>query len=247
MLKNKFFLTTALMVILVIVGILFWQSTAVKAPGTSENIPGPLEEEALNFEGKIYSTPEGAQFDDYFVSSNGQEYGIEAHTGYPSLKSDINTLKDSGKTIIIKGILLENIIDYGGRQIQVMQIQEKSEKQIGLANPASVYCEKQRGALEIRDMDKGQVGICVFDDGECEEWAYYRGECEPGEFQVVLITCEEFEGADTCIEEYNPVCGRIIGKDGMPEWKEFSNHCLACISNEIISGVIYGKCKNVIR
>jgi inhibitor of cysteine peptidase len=51
-----------------------------------------------------------------------------------------------------------------------------------VANPASVYCEQQGGTVEIRTDDEGgQVGVCVFDDGsECEEWAFYRGECEPG-------------------------------------------------------------------
>lgn len=52
-----------------------------------------------------------------------------------------------------------------------------------LANPASVYCEEQGGTLEIRaDAEGGQVGYCLFDDGsECEEWAFYRGECQPGQ------------------------------------------------------------------
>ena len=51
-----------------------------------------------------------------------------------------------------------------------------------LPNPASVYCEEQGGTLEIRDEAGGQVGYCVFDDGsECEEWAFRRGECSPGQ------------------------------------------------------------------
>lgn len=51
----------------------------------------------------------------------------------------------------------------------------------GLANPASVFCEEQGGTLEIRTDEAGQYGVCVFDDGsECEEWAYYRGECARG-------------------------------------------------------------------
>jgi putative hemolysin len=52
----------------------------------------------------------------------------------------------------------------------------------GLANPAAVHCEKQGYKIEIRSDKKGnQHGVCVFDDGtECEEWAYYRGECSPG-------------------------------------------------------------------
>jgi putative hemolysin len=53
------------------------------------------------------------------------------------------------------------------------------EPTIGLANPASVYCEEQGYTLEMRtDADGGQHGMCIFPDGsECEEWAFYRGEC----------------------------------------------------------------------
>jgi len=57
---------------------------------------------------------------------------------------------------------------------------EENESQ--LPNPASVYCEEQGGTLDIRDEAGGQVGYCVFDDGsECEEWAFMRGECSPGQ------------------------------------------------------------------
>jgi putative hemolysin len=54
--------------------------------------------------------------------------------------------------------------------------------QTGLANPASVYCEEQGGTLEIVTAGDGsQSGVCHFSDGsQCEEWAYYRGECSPG-------------------------------------------------------------------
>jgi putative hemolysin len=53
----------------------------------------------------------------------------------------------------------------------------------GLSNPASVYCEEQGYILEMRtDEDGGTYGVCVFPDGaECDEWAFYRGECGPGE------------------------------------------------------------------
>ena len=50
--------------------------------------------------------------------------------------------------------------------------------QTGLPNPASVYCKEQGGELEIRtDSNGSQSGYCVFDDFECEEWAFFRGEC----------------------------------------------------------------------
>lgn len=52
---------------------------------------------------------------------------------------------------------------------------------VGLANPASVYCTDHAGTLEIRKDDAGnESGFCKFENGsECEEWAYYRGECQP--------------------------------------------------------------------
>jgi putative hemolysin len=52
-----------------------------------------------------------------------------------------------------------------------------------LANPAAVYCIEQGGVHEIREHDDGgQYGVCIFDDGsECDAWAYFRGECAPGD------------------------------------------------------------------
>lgn len=50
-----------------------------------------------------------------------------------------------------------------------------------MPNPASVYCEQQGYKPEIRTAaDGSQYGVCIFPDGsECDEWAYYRGECKP--------------------------------------------------------------------
>jgi putative hemolysin len=51
-----------------------------------------------------------------------------------------------------------------------------------MPNPASVYCEQSSGKLELRqDASGGVLGICVFADGStCDEWTYFRGECQPG-------------------------------------------------------------------
>jgi putative hemolysin len=53
---------------------------------------------------------------------------------------------------------------------------------IGMPNPASVFCEKNGGKLDIRkDAKGGEFGVCIFPDkSECEEWAFFRGECKPG-------------------------------------------------------------------
>jgi len=50
-----------------------------------------------------------------------------------------------------------------------------------LANPAAVFCDKQGGSSKIMTKPDGsQYGICAFADGsQCEEWAYFRGECQP--------------------------------------------------------------------
>lgn len=55
-----------------------------------------------------------------------------------------------------------------------------------LANPASVRCIEQGGALRMdRRPDGGQFGVCVFaDDYQCEEWALFRGECPKGGLRV---------------------------------------------------------------
>jgi putative hemolysin len=52
-----------------------------------------------------------------------------------------------------------------------------------MPNPASVFCEENGGRLEIRqDASGGEAGVCIFPDGsECDEWAFSRGECKPGD------------------------------------------------------------------
>jgi putative hemolysin len=58
-----------------------------------------------------------------------------------------------------------------------------------LPNPASVFCEEQGGQIEIRtDASGNQVGVCLFQDGsECDEWAYFRDECQPGQPQSTAV------------------------------------------------------------
>ncbi|MGP3695780.1 putative hemolysin [Rhodobacter sp. NSM] len=49
----------------------------------------------------------------------------------------------------------------------------------GMANPASVYCGRQGGRLEIRTEGTGRSGYCHLPDGRTlEEWELYR-DAEP--------------------------------------------------------------------
>ncbi len=81
------------------------------------------------------------------------------------------------KKIILFLVLLIFII--GCAKQTEKPVEQKQAQTTQIANPASVYCEEQGGKLEIRtDADGGQAGYCTLKDGtECEEWAYYRGEC----------------------------------------------------------------------
>jgi len=57
---------------------------------------------------------------------------------------------------------------------------------VGVPNPAAVFCIENGGESEIvTAADGSQGGNCVFPDGSvCDEWAYQRGECQPGDSLV---------------------------------------------------------------
>jgi putative hemolysin len=73
-----------------------------------------------------------------------------------------------------------------------------------LPNPASVFCEQQGYRVEIRTAaDGSQSGVCIFSDGsECDEWAYFRGECKPATMETPIAPPEEENnGWDTYTNE----------------------------------------------
>lgn len=106
-----------------------------------------------------------------------------------------------------------------------------------LANPASVHCVEQGGTLDIRTAEEGgQVGYCQFSDGsECEEWAFLRGECEPGDFPAstqlanpAAAYCEEQGGTvDIRTAEDGGQFGVCVFADGSEcdEWAFFRGDC----------------------
>jgi putative hemolysin len=84
-------------------------------------------------------------------------------------------------------------------------------EQAGLPNPASVYCEAQGYEVEMREGEGGTYGVCLFPDGsECDEWAYFRGECQPGESLGTPLPVPEATAelaADGCQLYQNEVMG----------------------------------------
>lgn len=103
------------------------------------------------------------------------------------------------------------------------------EGRIGLANPASVYCEEQGHRLEMRTGAEGQYGVCIFADGsECEEWAYYRGECGPGGAAAPDIVYEgiSFSYDDAIASGVNASTVPAADPESVVEWDMYPTHYL---------------------
>ena len=72
------------------------------------------------------------------------------------------------------------------------QQETQSQGGVGMANPASVYCEEQGGTVinKVRG-ELGEYGVCVFEDNmQCDEWAMYRGECPVGGIKITGYVTE---------------------------------------------------------
>ncbi len=123
---------------------------------------------------------------------------------------------------------------------------------IGMANPASVYCEDQGYTLEIRsDAEGNEYGVCIFPDGsECEEWAFFRGECAPGSQAVEEPVAEPAEEPAVPANAVNVTCewisfsydaslasgvtGEIVpAEDGVSAWGGSPEH-IECAFNDYI-------------
>ena len=106
------------------------EATSTASGGTEEQasggyMPPGTSEEIADWWGVIKSTQPGAQYDDYFERQDlGQQFiyfGIDSMD--PSVKSQIEALRDSGKIVHLYGTLLSNVPDYNGSQIQVDRIE----------------------------------------------------------------------------------------------------------------------------
>lgn len=76
-----------------------------------------------------------------------------------------------------------------------IKYKEENIEVVGMPNPASVKCEEDGGVLNLDN------GICTFDDGsECEEWAYFRGECNVGD-SILEKDIENIEDAADATEK----------------------------------------------
>lgn len=86
--------------------------------------PGATEEFS-DWWGVIKSTEPGAQYDDYFERQDlGPvfiNFGIDSLD--PTIKAQIEALRDTGKVVHLYGTLFSNLPDYNGSQVQVDRIE----------------------------------------------------------------------------------------------------------------------------
>ena len=82
--------------------------------------------------------------------------------------------------IVLPSIFLVSLFFISGCTSREEDVPEQPEE----ANPASLYCQQQGGMSRIiTETDGSQSGLCVFaDESSCDEWAFYRRECKPGDY-----------------------------------------------------------------
>lgn len=87
-------------------------------------MPPETTEVVVDWWGIIKSTPPGAQFDDYFERQDlGQPLAFGLDSLDPSVKAQIEALRDTGKTVHLYGTLVSNVPDYNGAQIVVTRLE----------------------------------------------------------------------------------------------------------------------------
>lgn len=75
------------------------------------------------------------------------------------------------------GIIRQNNTEQ--EAVSTSQTTKEVDDQSQLANPASEKCVQDGGSLEtVTQKDGSQFAMCNFGEYSCEEWVYYRGECD---------------------------------------------------------------------
>lgn len=116
---------------------------------------------------------------------------------------------EKSKLVALLALCLVGLFLFGCASQKEQQNQTQNENTT-IANPASVYCIQNGGVSKIvTAADGSQSGLCVFPNGsQCDEWAYYRGECSPAN----QTTAQNLSANLTAIDESD----FLVVDDSMP-------------------------------
>lgn len=101
------------------------------------------------------------------------------------------------KTFSLVALLAVSVLTLAGCNNTTNTPEEEKNE---IANPASVYCEENGGTLVLEE----GAWLCMFEDGSyCEEWAYQRWECKPGDIMYNTVDENEEPNAEQAWYEVN--------------------------------------------
>jgi putative hemolysin len=86
---------------------------------------------------------------------------------------------------------------------------------MGLANPASVYCQGLGFTEETAENELGQYGQCIFPDGEvCDTWDFLAGRCGQEHSYCVQqgfeLAATEDSNIGTCVFDDGSTCSELL-------------------------------------
>jgi putative hemolysin len=146
--------------------------------------------------------------------------------------------------IIILFILLIGIVVLRIKIGNEIDTRNNISNNMQVANPASVFCIENNGTIEIKtDIKGGQYGVCVFwDKSECEEWAFFRGECNASAFFGSSGSILECNSDSDCVAASCCHSTSCVSKDKAPLCSGIA--CtMNCQPNTLDCG--YGSCSCV--
>jgi len=83
------------------------------------------------------------------------------------------------KLLIVTVLVLLAVALIAGCMKKEYDTSDLNETEMGIANPAAVYCVELGYEYKIiTDTEGGQKGVCIFPDkSECDAWDFFTGKC----------------------------------------------------------------------
>lgn len=106
----------------------------LRPPTPTVGLPSTAGIPVTDWSGEVLSYPQADVYDDYFLrSEDGRSYGITARD--LGVSRQLDAARNSGRRVIIDGVLYQNVGDVGGQRIVVDALRAGS--QVFVPNPAT--------------------------------------------------------------------------------------------------------------